>query len=114
MFVWIVEGSIIDSFQLCYVRAGSEYALTWTRGSGARHDLIDDGQRVPTRNRTPIMVPCAEGIADNLLQRFLADSADIDPDIRRVIVEQLRAAACVPPGANRQLHTTGLAGDSLS
>lgn len=114
LFIWITRDSIIDSFQLCYVQAGSEYAFTWTREGGCSHDLIDDGEAAPVKRRTPILVSCTEALADNLLQRFVASSVDIDPEVRRVIVEQLRASAGrVLRRAGQELAVT-LLGEHLS
>jgi hypothetical protein len=115
LFVWIADDSVIDSFQLCYVRAGSEYALTWTRGSGCHIDRVDAGEGAPTRNDTPILVSCTGRPAGDLLRCFLERSVDIDPDIRRVIEEQLRAAAdYASRKESRGFQTTRLASEGLS
>jgi hypothetical protein len=93
LFVWITEDSIIESFQLCHRHASSEYAFTWTKADGCRHDMIDDGEETAARSHAPILLPCAEVLADTLLERFIESSIDVDPVIRRVVEKHLRTAA---------------------
>ena len=87
LIVWIAEDATVDSFQLCYVRLGSEYALTWTRANGYCHDRIDDGERIPAKNLAAIL------ISSGLLRRFHESSGEIELEIRHVIEEKLSALA---------------------
>jgi hypothetical protein len=113
LFVWITEDSIIESFQLCYRHASSEYAFTWTKAGGHRHDLIDDGEEAAARSHSPILLPSAEVLADALLERFIESSIDIDLVVRRVVEKQLRTAAGY---ASRRatFSTTRVVGEDLS
>jgi len=90
IFVWFHnDDSTITGFQLCYDKQAKERALTWIRGRGFRHDLIDDGETTPTKNRAPILVRDEEFPASEVLVLFITSSGGIEERIRALIIEKL-------------------------
>ncbi len=80
----------IRGFQLCYDKFKTERALTWTRDKGFSHERIDDGEGNPTKNLTPVLVP--DGICPirEIIELFLSQSAEIDPQVRALVLDKLR------------------------
>lgn len=89
IFVWFHKDTTITGFQLCYDKQVKERALTWVRGRGFRHDLIDDGEATPTKNRSPILVRDGEFPASEVLVLFITSSGGIEDPIRSLIIEKL-------------------------
>lgn len=87
IFVWLDHDLAITGFQLCYDKKGRERALTWIRGRGFRHDLIDDGELSPTKNRSPILIADGTFPENEILVRFVTNSGDIEERIRSFIID---------------------------
>jgi hypothetical protein len=96
LIVWSEDDGSISGFQLCYQVDGEQRALTWTSKGGYSHDRIDEGEGNPSKNQTPILVPSADTLpAEDILEGFSRDAADLDPLIRDFVIERIRAlAAC--------------------
>ncbi len=90
LIVWLGRNSIVAGFQLCYDIQRSERALTWTRENGFTHERVDGGEENPAKNRSPILVPDGVFPAQEILERFLARSAEIDGLVRAFVAEKLR------------------------
>ena len=90
LIVWQDNQSEITKFQLCYDKTRKERALTWTKGRGFDHNLIDDGEDSPLKNQSPILL--ADGLfpAREVLEIFITDSEVIEQQIRSFIIEKLR------------------------
>lgn len=77
-------------FQLCYDRAGEERSLTWTRSGGYRHDVVDTGETMPTKNNAPMLIADGPFPAAAVVERFRAASASLDEPLRAFILDKLR------------------------
>lgn len=89
LFVWQNRGAVVE-FQLCYGKPNGEHSLTWRRNSGFASHAVDDGEGHPAPHRTPILVPDENIDAAALVRRFIADSAEVDPKVRRAILRELQ------------------------
>jgi hypothetical protein len=91
LIVWLDDGGSIHGFQLCYDKQRDERAMTWTRDHGYAHNRIDSGEDLPTENRSPILV--ADGVfqKDDIGSRFEKSSEGLEPEIRDLVLEKVRA-----------------------
>ncbi len=90
LIVWLAADGAITGFQLCYRHADAEHALTWTSEHGFHHDRVDDGERSPEKNQTPVLVADGAVDAPALQARFTRSSAAIDSAIREFVLQKLR------------------------
>jgi len=90
LIVWQNDQSEITKFQLCYDKTGKERALTWTKGRGFDHNLIDEGEASPLKNQSPILLKDGLFHASEVLKIFIADSELIEQQVRSFIIEKLR------------------------
>jgi hypothetical protein len=88
LIVWTETGKI-KYFQLCYDKRGTERAVTWFRGRGFIHERIDDGEKDPEKNQTPILVPDVICPVANVTDSFLKRSAGIDEAVRSFVLKNL-------------------------
>lgn len=93
LIVWLGSDSSLLGFRLCYNKFKDERALTWTVKDGYSHHRVDSGESNPTKNRTPILVEDGPVDGQRLRRRFLDRSEEMDPAVRRLVVEKLS----VPP-----------------
>ena len=92
LIVW-ADRTRIKGFQLCYDKRSDERALTWFAEKGFSHERIDDGERTPEKNRSPILVPDGVCPVQDVLADFQARSGAVTPDIRSVVVDRLQEFA---------------------
>ena len=95
LIVWLHPDSRVSGFQLCYDIGEQERALTWTPTLGFRHDQVDGGEPVPTKNLSPILIPDGAFPAAAVLDLFVARSQEIDSGIRTFIFDKLNDHAKV-------------------
>lgn len=93
LIVWFSEKGTPEGFQLCYDRRSHERALTWTEDAGYGHSRIDDGEDIPTKNRSPILVSDGSFPAADILKRFEMRSTEVEPQIRQLVSQKLREYA---------------------
>jgi hypothetical protein len=89
LIVWLDRDGGVRGFQLCYDRRGTERALTWTSGQGYFHNRIDDGEAVPTKNRSPILVSDGNFDADAVSHSFRLSSTSMPEEIRAFVLKKL-------------------------
>ncbi len=83
----------IQGFQLCYRLDEEEKAFTWREGAAPQYTKIDGGETLPTKyKQSPILL--ADGPADTglLLEMFLRESQNIEPELRNFITSKLQEA----------------------
>jgi hypothetical protein len=98
LIVWYEKNGSVLGFQLCYDKFEKERALTWRRGRGFSHEKVDDGEGSPGEPKsTPILLPDGLFDAGVIIARFRKESAEIDPEISRLVVKTLETY----PGAYR-------------
>jgi hypothetical protein len=90
LIVWVGRDEALSGFQLCYDKCKNERALTWTEEKGFIHERVDDGERNPSKNLTPILVPDGTCPTRELIERFLVNSEQIDPVLSSFVVDKLR------------------------
>lgn len=108
LIVWLDDGPEPYGFQLCYDRGGEERSLTWTRTAGYRHDVVDTGEAMPTKNHAPLLIADGPFPAVTVLERFTNASASLDAPLRTFILDRLRRY-----GENRGSAVTKRPGDRL-
>lgn len=87
LIVWYSNSSP-ERFQLCYDKERTEHAITWTP-KGMSHDVVDQGEQNPTRNRTPVLEPDGVIPKADLIQRFSAASQELESELREFVLEKL-------------------------
>lgn len=93
LIVWYAEDGSLHGFQLCYDRAHSEHALTWTRTAGWSHNRVDPGEENALKNLTPVLLADGEFPAGEVIRRFEESCSEIDEEIRDLVVEKAREYA---------------------
>ena len=94
LIVWYDSGDSVTGFQLCYRDGSDRKALTWQQDRGFSHKRIDDGEGRPGRYKmTPVLVPDGVFQRDQILALFENESAQIDPEIVRLVTETMRRYA---------------------
>lgn len=88
LYVWTDGDGGVVRFQLCYGKPRDEHALTWSP-RGTSHHRVDDGEDLPTRNRTPVLVADGEVAWEPLRRRFEAAAAELDPSLRAFVAGRL-------------------------
>jgi hypothetical protein len=92
LIVWYGADGGIAGFQLCYGSGGlAERALTWRRGAGFAHHLVDAGDDQPTRNETPVLLPDGAVPWEKLTALFAVRSPTLDADLRELVLQRLVA-----------------------
>ena len=87
LIVWYDDEDSLTGFQLCYDRQGRERAFTWWKDYGFRHDRVDDGE-IPGRfDMPPGAVDDKDFLSRKVAERFLQESAQIDPEIALLVFE---------------------------
>lgn len=91
LIVWYDAVGAVEGFQICYNLGRGEHALTWRPELGFRHNAVDTGSNGPLSNLTPILV--TDGVAPwpDLVCRFEACSASLEPALREMVNARLRA-----------------------
>lgn len=91
LYVWVRADGSFSGFQLCYGKTDRQRALTWLDGSAPVHTGVREESAHAGNMSTPILV--ADGVLDveGVDQKFRADSAGIDPDVRRYVISKLEA-----------------------
>ena len=89
LIVWYDSGNKISDFQLCYNKVKDEHVLSWQAEAGFSHNRIDDGEGVPLKNLTPILVPDGAFPFNFILERFKERAGKIDPKITEFIVSKI-------------------------
>jgi hypothetical protein len=91
LYLWFDERGGLLRMQLCYDKRGRERVLSWRRGQGFRHDRIDDGEGVPGKARSPILVIDGGCDAVALLRRFREASLQLNDEVFDLVYERLVA-----------------------
>ncbi len=82
LIVWIDREAVITGFQLCYDKYGNERAITWSKKRGFSHERVDDGEKSPGKNLSPVLVPDGQCPVQALIARFETESSGIDEAVR--------------------------------
>lgn len=91
LIVWYDDRDSLLGFQLCYDLRGDQRVLTWHRRRGYSHDRVDDGEQVPQRDMTPILVADGLFARDSIITRFKERVGDIDRTVAELVVARLEA-----------------------
>ncbi|MBI5597952.1 MAG: hypothetical protein HY928_17860 [Elusimicrobia bacterium] len=93
LIVWYTPDGNLDGFQLCYDKGGNERALTWKAGGSVVHCAVDQGEDLPTDNRTPIMAPDGRPSVGRVLEEFEERGAELPTDLRTLVAEKIRTVS---------------------
>ena len=85
LFVWTDASGAVVAFQLCYDRLNHERVLAWNATAGFIHRRVDDGERTPVKNMSPIMVIDGPFGADGVAAEFERRGMEIDLPLRDFI-----------------------------
>jgi hypothetical protein len=92
LIVWYDAARGISGFQICYgVGSSRARALTWRRGQGFFHDVVDEGDERPDKNETPILIPDGEVSWEQISKEIVRRGDALEPELRSLIVERLTA-----------------------
>ena len=93
LIVCLDPAARVTGFQLCYDFGRGPRALTWRDGVGFAHSLVDSGDATPLRDETPVLLPAGDVPWVELARLFAARSEALEPELRRLVGEHLRARA---------------------
>lgn len=117
LIVWYDPDGRLDGFQLCYNKSLDEHAFTWRRESGFSHQRIDDGEGVPTKKKSPILVPDGLFPCADVRARFESSGREMDSKIVRLVTQKLEEfdqgkkptppgkSTCLPPPSSPDQHS---------
>ena len=95
LFVWTAPGGAILGFQLCYDRSNQERVLEWHAASGFSHRGVDDGEKTPIKNMTPILVTDDRFHAARIATEFGQRGKTLDAPLHNFIRRKIAEAATV-------------------
>ena len=92
LVVWVDEAGAPAGFQLSYeVSSLEKKLLTWIKARGYSHESLDEGEGRPFRHKmAPIAVPDGVFNQEEVLDRFLEKSEEIDNHVREFVARKLR------------------------
>jgi hypothetical protein len=90
LIIWYADDGTLTGFQLCYDKQGQERAFTWRRGHSCQHERIDTGETPGQSKMSPVIVADGSFPRGDVAERFLAESAHIDPHIARLVYDVVR------------------------
>jgi len=92
LFVWTDAAGKVLAFQLCYDRLRNERVLAWGAERGFIHRRVDDGEEMPAKNMTPIMVADGWFAAEDIGAEFDVRARGVDAAVRDFIRHRIREA----------------------
>ena len=91
LLVWLnKDGDELIGFQLCYDLQSNPHAFTWQKENNLLvHEKIDEGDSLPRKNLSPIMV--SDGVPPILRvkEEFERESSEVDENIRTLVLNVL-------------------------
>ena len=91
LLVWLnKDGDELIGFQLCYDLQSNPHAFTWQKENNLLlHEKIDEGDSLPRKNLSPIMV--SDGVPPILRvkEEFERESSEVDENIRTLVLKVL-------------------------
>jgi len=107
LIIWYAEDGSITGFQLCHDKRGQERAFTWNRGHSCVHEAMDSGEAPGHSKMSPVLTGSSTAPARDIAERFLRQSAEVDPTIVRLVYTTLcarpaRAPEAIPVGHGRK------------
>ncbi|MBI3549825.1 MAG: hypothetical protein HY078_12375 [Elusimicrobia bacterium] len=92
LIVWYTDAGVLEGFQLCYDKTGSEHAFTWKSrpGKGAIvHTRVDAGEDNPGKNNSPVLAPDGSAPVDRVLKEFRERAARLDPALAGLVADRI-------------------------
>lgn len=90
LIVWYDNAGEIEGFELCYEKTGDEHAFTWRRGGKLTHARIDQGEDLPTDNRSPILVAGGPAPRRRVLADFRRRAGQLEHRIALLVIAKLK------------------------
>jgi hypothetical protein len=81
LLVWLDAQGTPVAFQLAYGKYRNERALRWKAGKGFTHEVVDDGENAGVLKQAAILDGEGYFDATAVLERFIALSAEMPPEI---------------------------------
>ncbi len=94
-----LAGEVV-AFQLCYDRTANERVLVWSEAGGFLHRRIDDGEHMPVKNMSPIMVSDGRFAAGGIAAEFYLRVGELDANVREFIRRKITEAGLALPAAD--------------
>ncbi|MFC1679480.1 hypothetical protein ACFL2T_04645 [Elusimicrobiota bacterium] len=91
LIVWFADGGAVEGFQLCYDKTGEEHAFTWKTTGCLTHTAVDQGEELPTDNRTPILTPDGHVPLERVIGDFKRRSVRLDAALAELVLSKLAA-----------------------
>lgn len=97
LYVWQAPDGEVLEMQLCYERGSrKERALTWKRGLGYEHYMVDSGEANPTERQTPLMYSGGRFGGWKVREQLVGAVGDLEPPIAAFVLDKV-AEHCDPP-----------------
>ena len=91
LYTWENYDGVLQGFQLCYAKLGSERVLRWSPESGYSHEGVDAPEDKPGRSMSALFV--ADGVFDSTSVGTIFENAALrmPEKFRTFVVERIRA-----------------------
>jgi hypothetical protein len=91
LIVWYQPDGSVFGFQLCYDKASSEKALTWTSADGFSHASVDTGEASPWFNRTPVLTKNDDrSHMARLLSSFQLSEEGLPDELQMLVMHKIK------------------------
>ncbi|MBI3297804.1 MAG: hypothetical protein HYZ75_06560 [Elusimicrobia bacterium] len=91
LIIWQSESGALLSFQLCYDKTGFERAFSWKDGAPPTHAAVDQGEDLPTDNRSPVLLPDGRPPLAAVVADFRRRAVGLDAGLVARVVAVLEA-----------------------
>ena len=92
LFVWLSPQRELRAFQMAYSRLRRERVLEWSSERGFTHSAVDEGDTLPSFNRTPLLLHGGFCPTRQVARAFERRSVDLEAPLRDAILAKLRHA----------------------
>ena len=97
LYVWQAPDETVLEMQLCYERGSKwERALTWKRGLGYAHYMVDSGESKATERQTPIMFTGGKFGGWKVREQLVGAVGRLDAPLAAFVLDKV-AEHCDPP-----------------
>jgi hypothetical protein len=105
LFVWSDQTGTVVAFQLCYDRFKRERILAWREATGFIHRRIDDGEQMPVKNMSPIMISDGVFASASVAAEFDSRGLELESRLLNFIRRKIDEAAAQLPRMNESQET---------
>jgi hypothetical protein len=89
LIVWYTRTRAIKGFQLLYNERVRKYAFTWLANGYYSHTEIDEGDDLPSPNRSPVLISDGVLPRERVLAQFRKNCKGLEPELVHLVTAAL-------------------------